>query len=80
MRNLPKVFTSDAQRESNPRPLDRESDALPQRHDTKVTYILLKFVVRDFFSFVTLQAVRHRDSGPVIKDSGLRTFGISLSE
>ena len=46
VRNLPRVFYGAVRgRDSNPRPLDRESDALPQHHDATYPVNVLAAVV-----------------------------------
>ena len=47
VRNLPRVFTPIVPvRDSNPRPLDRKSDALPQHHDaTYLSYLTISVTI-----------------------------------
>ena len=60
MNNLPKVVAQQRRgRASNPRLLDRKSDALPQSHratpeDGKVTVSSIKFVMMRHFAIVTI--------------------------
>ena len=45
MRNWPRFFRRMPSRDSNPRPLDRQSDALPQCHDAIITITVITTVV-----------------------------------